>query len=42
MQLEYVQCDDWWIMAKDETNQMYYISIQKKVHQEIRYAESLI
>ena len=28
MQLEYVQCDDWWIMAKDETGQMYYISTE--------------
>jgi hypothetical protein len=26
MQLEYVMCDDWWIMAKDEAGQMYYIS----------------
>jgi hypothetical protein len=28
MQLEYVMCDDWWIMAKDETDQMYYISTE--------------
>ena len=28
MQLEYVMCDDWWIMAKDETGQMYYISTE--------------
>ena len=28
MQLEYMMCDDWWIMAKDETGQMYYVSTE--------------
>lgn len=28
MQLEYVMCDDWWIMAKDANGQMYYISTE--------------
>lgn len=28
MQMEYVMCDDWWIMAKDENDQMYYISTE--------------
>ena len=28
MQLEYVMWDDWWIIAKDETGQMYYISTE--------------
>jgi hypothetical protein len=28
MQLEYIMCDDWWIMAKDKTGQMYYLSTE--------------
>jgi len=28
MQLEYVMCDDWWIMTKNETGQMYYLSTE--------------
>ena len=28
MQLEYVVSDDWWIMAKDETGQIYYLSTE--------------